>query len=262
MTGRRSPWFQHYHPMPDASVRLVCFPHAGGTAPFFLPMAKRLADSVDVLAVQYPGRQDRHREPCLGSIVELAEAVVGELGPWLDRPVALFGHSMGASVAFEVARRVRVLALFVSGRPAPSRHRFDHTHAADDDALIDDMLSLDGTSAQLLADEEILRMVLGSVRADYVAAETYRYVPGAPVDCPIVAMIGDDDPKVTVDEARAWGEHTRGPFELVEFAGGHFYLNTSIGPVADLVERRCTSFLAGRSHDVGSGQAGGLDAVR
>ncbi|MFG2910416.1 thioesterase II family protein [Kitasatospora sp. NPDC048286] len=222
-------WIRRFHPRPDAGARLVCLPHAGGSASFFLPVSQAMPPSVDVLCVQYPGRQDRRAEPFLDNIPDLADRVFAALLPWTDRPLAFFGHSMGATLAFEVARRLErqkglvAAGLFVSGRRAPSTHRHETVHLRDD-GLIEEMRSLNGTDAQLLGDEEILRMILPATRADYKAAETYAYEPGEALRCPLVALTGDNDPKATVDEVAAWADHTEGPFDLRVFPGGHFYL--------------------------------------
>ncbi|MFE7192682.1 thioesterase II family protein [Kitasatospora sp. NPDC057541] len=223
-------WIRRFDPRPDAEVRLVCLPHAGGSASFFLPVARAMPQSVDVLCVQYPGRQDRRTEPLLDTVPELADRIAAALLPWIDRPLAFFGHSLGATLAFEVARRLErdkglvAAALFASGRRAPSTHRTETVHLRDDDGLIADMRGLSGTDARLLGDEEILRMILPATRADYRAAETYVYEPGEALRCPLVALVGDDDPKVTVDEAAAWADHTEDRFDLRVFPGGHFYL--------------------------------------
>lgn len=234
-------WMRRYHPAPDARTRLVCFPHAGGSATFFFPVSRALSTGVDVLAVQYPGRQDRRAEPGVDDLRELADLVVDELHVWLDRPVALFGHSLGATLGFEVALRLRArgvtpLVLFASGRRAPSRHRDERVHLADDDGLVAELKRLSGTDSQILDDEEVLRMILPAIRSDYRAAETYRYTPGPKLDCPVVALVGDDDPRVTTDEAQAWNEHTTAAFELKVFTGGHFYLTTHATTVMNTIK--------------------------
>nr|WP_246421902.1 alpha/beta fold hydrolase [Nocardiopsis mwathae] len=227
---------------------MVCFPHAGGSATFYHPVSQAMSPAVDVLAIQYPGRQDRRSEPCVDDIAKLADLVVGELRPWADRPLAMFGHSMGASLAFEVARRleadgVTATALFVSGRRAPTAFRDERVHLADDDRIIAELKRMSGTDAAVLGDEEILRMILPAVRADYRAAETYRYTPGPDVSCPIIAMTGDDDPQVTLDEARKWADHTSGGFDLQVYSGGHFFLTHH----AAAVMRAMTDRIEGRS---------------
>lgn len=169
---------------------------------------------MDVLAIQYPGRQDRRAEPSVDSIHTLADLVAEELTGWADRPLTLFGHSMGAMPAYEAAARIEQrgivpLGLFASGRRAPSTYCDENVHLRDDEGLIDEMKELSGTDAEILANEELLRMILPAIRGDYRAVETYRHRPEQPpLGCPIVTLIGDDDPKVTPDEARAWERHT------------------------------------------------------
>src|SRR3954471_2553827 len=178
-------WIRRFHTSPAQSPLLVCFPHAGGSASYFTPLSTVLRSTVQVLAVQYPGRQDRLHHPCLSTIDELADGAFAALGPLVRRPIALFGHSMGAMLAFEVARRMRERldtepgTLFVSGRRAPSRHRAeDGIHLRDDQGLVAELQSLSGTDPRLLDDPDVLRMVLPSMRADYTAVETYSYQPG------------------------------------------------------------------------------------
>ena len=244
-------WFQRYAPADDATVRLVCFPHAGGSASYFVPVAQALAPSADVLAVQYPGRQDRLREPCVDSVHELARLSTLALQDTDtdDRPVALFGHSLGALVAYEVARSLTgtragsPVHLFVSGRRAPSRHRDESLHRMGDDAIIAEVGALGGTSKQILADPEMRDMVLPALRSDYKAVETYRHVPGAPVRCPVTALTGDRDPKTTVDEAAAWEAHApAGAFELLVFGGGHFFLSSRADEVIASLRERLSGF--------------------
>ncbi|MCF3102024.1 thioesterase [Streptomyces roseoverticillatus] len=223
-------WVRRFHPRPDSRVRLVCLPHAGGSASFYFPVSRAMPDTVDVLCVQYPGRQDRRTEPLLDSVQALADKVYEALLPWTDRPIALFGHSMGASLGYEIARRLEQergivpAALFASGRRAPSAHRDETVHLRDDDGLVAEMRGLSGTNPQLLGDDEVLRMVLPAIRADYRAAETYRWNPGPALRCPVTTFVGDDDPKVTIEEAAAWSVHTDGPFTQKVFPGGHFFL--------------------------------------
>ncbi|GAB3823462.1 thioesterase II family protein [Dactylosporangium cerinum] len=223
-------WIRNYHPAAPGSPRLVCLPHAGGSASFYFPVSRALAPDVEVLAIQYPGRQDRRTEPSETDLHELARRIFGVLRGRADQPLALFGHSMGASLAFEVARLLEheegvvPLWLFASGRRAPSRVRDERVHQEDDDGLIRELRRLSGTNGDLLGDEEVLRMILPAIRADYTAAETYRCRPGPPLSCPVTVFVGDADPKVTLDEARSWREHTTGAFDFHTYAGGHFYL--------------------------------------
>lgn len=227
---RSNIWARRFCPAPDAATRLVCLPHAGGSATFYLPVARAMAPAVDVLAVQYPGRQDRHTEPPVDDIHTLADMITDELAGWADRPLTLFGHSMGAMLAFEVANRlvargIPPLGLFASGRRAPSMYRDEKVHLADDEGLVTEMKRLEGTDARVLDNEDLLRMILPAVRSDYRAVETYRHRQGPPLTCPVTVLTGDHDPQVSLHEARGWKAHTAGSFRMRVFAGGHFYLN-------------------------------------
>lgn len=234
-------WIRRYHPSPDAPARLVCFPHAGGSASYFRAVAAALAPDVDVLAVQYPGRQDRRAEPAATSITEMARRVAESLRPWASAGrLGFFGHSMGAMVAFETALLMAAGGaapdvLFASGRRAPSRVRDENVRRSDDAGIVRELTELGGTEAALMADEELRRMIMPALRADYHAVETYRVRPGARIACPIVAMVGDDDPRTTLDEAHAWAAHTTGSFALEVFPGGHFYLNAHTDAVLGTV---------------------------
>ncbi|TCO53567.1 thioesterase II family protein [Actinocrispum wychmicini] len=238
-------WIRRFNPAPQAPTRLVCLPHAGGAASYYLPVAKALGPDVEVLSIQYPGRQDRRHEPFIRTVAGLADELFEVLRPLSDKPIALFGHSMGASVGFEVATRLEAAGvgpttLFASGRRAPSLNVDDGVHLLDDAGLIAEVKKLGGAGSQLLDDPEILQLVLPAIRADYTAAETYRSAPGRTVSCPVHALCGDADPKVSVDEARAWSAHTTGAFDLKVFPGDHFYIDDNAPAVLDHMRAHLT----------------------
>ncbi|MFJ1707684.1 thioesterase II family protein [Kitasatospora sp. NPDC088346] len=238
-------WCRCYHPSPSATRRLVCFPHAGGSAVFFHPVSAALAPGIEVLAIQYPGRQDRRLEPGIGDIGRLADEIARALDPWRGAPLDLFGHSMGALVAFEVALRLErdghpPANLFVSGRKSPSLGSTDLMTLTESE-IIADLRSLDGTGAGLLEDAEMLDMILQPVRNDYRAVGRYRSRPDAVLSCPVTALVGDDDPRAAVPETAAWEAHTTGAFELRVFPGGHFYLTARAAEVIALLRDRMTA---------------------
>ncbi len=225
-------WIRRFDPAPDAPTRLVCLPHAGGAASYFVGFAKALSPGVDVIAVQYPGRQDRRMEPFVETVPAMADELMVALRPWLDRPVTLFGHSMGATIGFELAQRMEKAgaapaALFASARRAPSQSVDDGTYKLPDKALIAEVKRLGGAGSQLLDDPDIQEMVLPAIRNDYRAVETYTNTTEATIACPIYALTGDQDPKVTPTQAQAWSIHTTGKFDLRTYPGDHFYLDTN-----------------------------------
>ncbi|MGX2992950.1 thioesterase II family protein [Streptomyces sp. JNUCC 64] len=238
-------WIRRFHPSPGAAARLVCFPHAGGSAGSLFWLSALLSPRVEVLAVQYPGRQERRAEPPAPDIGTLADALATVLAPWWgEGPPAFFGHSMGAVVAYETARVLESAtgrsapALFVSGRRAPSTAREERLHLADDRTLLAEVASQNGTPAALLDDPELVAMFLPALRGDYRAVERYRHRPGAPVRSPVTVLRGTEDPKVTAAEALAWREHTSGPTEVLAFDGGHFFVDRHRERIGSLIRSR------------------------
>jgi surfactin synthase thioesterase subunit len=224
-----SPWIRRYRPAPEAPVLLVCLPHAGGSASFFYPLSKALAPAVEVLAVQYPGREERRTEPLIDSVGELGARIVAELLVRTDRPLVLFGHSLGAVLGFEIARMLTSkgrppIALVASGRRAPDIDRVELRHQLDDRDLLRHIATLGGTDPRVLEDEELMRLALPVIRADYRAVETYRCEPGPPLGCPLTVLTGREDPHVSEADADAWRRHTTAAFEVITLPGAHFYL--------------------------------------
>ncbi|MET8976361.1 alpha/beta fold hydrolase [Streptomyces sp. NPDC004539] len=224
-------WLRRYHPAPDAAVRLLWLPHAGAGAAYYAPMARELAPDVDVLAVQYPGRQDRYREPPLDDLRTTAAWVVEAVLALDDRrPLALFGHSMGAWVGYEAALLLEragtpPLGLFASGRRAPTvPHEGAHLHDQSDRALLADVRRISGTDARLFDDEDLARLVLPALRADYKAMETYEPRPAERLSCPLTVLTGEDDPLTAPAATAPWSDRTTGPTARHTFPGGHFYL--------------------------------------
>jgi pyochelin biosynthetic protein PchC len=235
------PWVRRFHPVAEPAIRLVCFPHAGGSASAYFQLSRSLTPAIEVLAVQYPGRQERRGEPGIGDIRVLADRITAALAPWTQQPYALFGHSMGAIVAFEVTRRLEAAAggrprhLFVSGRRAPTLQRSRGVHLRDDAGVVRELRELGGTDPRFLRDTELLATILPATRSDYRAIETYEYAGGPPVACPVTAMVGENDPESTLAETTAWSAHCGGGFDLRVFPGGHFYIEASRAAVVDTI---------------------------
>lgn len=234
-------WLRRIAAAPDARIRLVCLPHAGGAASAYRGWAPFAPRGVEVVAVQYPGRGDRYGDPVSADLDALAADVAAAVDALPGRlPVALFGHSMGALVAYETARVLAArgrpaVRLVVSGRRAPTVRWGGTLHRQDDAALLADLERQGGTPPEILADDDMRRTVLACLRDDYRLVETHRTAPGPGPGCPVSVFSGDADPELHPAEAAAWhrlggdgtgtgaGGAATGD-DLRVFRGGHFYL--------------------------------------
>jgi pyochelin biosynthesis protein PchC len=237
-----SAWLKCLTPSGQERARagqVVCFPHSGGAASGYRPLAAELDSNVGTIGIQYPGRQERYDEPLITDLHTLADQVSEILRQEpADTPRIFLGHSMGAILAYEVAQRLGAngpVALIASGRPAPSRVRLTTSYLLDDTALAEQVISLGGTAAELFAHPEMRSLLLPLIRGDYRASETYRPRNDGPLRCRLIALGGDADPTTSFDDLQAWSDHTIGEFRMEVFAGGHFFLFNHWPEVADLV---------------------------
>lgn len=232
-------WLRCFRPNPGAQYRLVCFPFAGGGANLYRRWPDLLPATVEVYAVQLPGRETRLKEPCVRDADVVSDRVIEELEAigW-HRRTAFFGHSLGSLLAYDVARKLKQrnrsepCVLFESGRQPPHLRAGGDLHRQPDDVLIAAIKQLNGTPGALLEDAEMRAIVLPLVRSDYTILETYRVPPIDPLHCPIVTCVGDRDSEVTPPEMEAWGQLTRGPCRHRVFAGDHFFLNERAAELA------------------------------
>ncbi len=234
MTARPGCWVVRPRPNPDARVRLFCLPSAGGGPAVFHRWPVGLPSDVEVCAVQLPGRGARLNEAPFDRTAPLVETLAVHLVPYLDRPFAFFGHSMGALVSFELARLLRRMGagtprhVFVAAFRAPQLHDPRRAlHDLPEPELIAQLRRLNGIPAQLIDEVELMQLVLPAVRADLAACETYEYSRETPLSCPITAFGGRTDPKAERDELEPWREQTSGHFELHILPGDHFFVHSA-----------------------------------
>jgi medium-chain acyl-[acyl-carrier-protein] hydrolase len=235
-------WIMQPRRLPRARLRLFCLPHAGGGASLYRLWAEHLPEFIEVCPIQLPGRETRIRERPFDALEPLVRALTEAVTPWLDRPYAVFGHSAGALIGFELSRALRSaglpepVRLFVSGRTAP-HHPCDEPATWDlpDAALIETLRELGGAREEVLAHPELMELLLPIVRADLAVAERYVFRGGDPLDSPITALAGRDDPRAPPAALEGWAEHTRGRFQLEVFPGGHFFVQTIPAAVCRLV---------------------------
>jgi medium-chain acyl-[acyl-carrier-protein] hydrolase len=228
------PWIVSRKPSPQARMRLFCFPYAGGPASVFRNWSDGLPTDIEVCPVQFPGRGTRLTEPPFSQLPLLIGALTKALLPFLDRPFALFGHSLGSLVSFELARQLRTLyqmrpvRLFVSAGPAPQiPHRSLPIHNLPDSRFSAELRRLNGTPEELLSHRELMDIVLPSLRADFALYENYRYLSETPLNCPISAYGGLSDERVRSGDLEAWREQSSVSFSIRMFPGDHFFLKTA-----------------------------------
>ncbi|MEE1927327.1 thioesterase domain-containing protein [Streptomyces sp. TRM 70351] len=224
-----------------ATARLVCLPHAGGTASAFAGWPARLPPGVEMLAVQYPGRQDRLAEPVVTDMHEMADRLAAELRGLLDLPMTLFGHSMGSGLAYEVAGRLEresgfvMNRLFVSARTAPHRIDGEHRHRLTDEELVAAMRHLGGPDAAVYDHPQLLPLILPPLRSDLRLLDAYLPDDVTPLKAPVTAFGGDRDDTCPVAGLSAWQDATAETLEVRSFPGGHHYLRENEEAVVEAV---------------------------
>lgn len=238
---RSRPWVRCLNSAPLGAERLVCFPHSGGSAHIYAPWAAPLGSDVQLMAVQYPGRGDRFGETPVGSVREMSSFAAAELSRLTPAPFALFGHSLGAVVAYETAIMLRdtvasPLCLLVSGSAPPQHVGGGRTHLANDSELWSSVQQLGGIEPEVADNDELVDALLPVLRADISAHESYLMRPGrTPLSCPVHCYYGVGDPLVDEAQLPGWAEISTGPFTLRAREGGHFHLTADTDDlVADI----------------------------
>jgi medium-chain acyl-[acyl-carrier-protein] hydrolase len=232
--SRDDAWIQRRVRRPSSRCRLFCFPYAGGSAQMYWEWSDALPDDVEVCAIQLPGRGPRFRETPVDDVGVAVSVLAAAVRPYLDRPFAMFGHSMGAILAYETARRVTAEFgsapdhLFISGHRAPHLPpRRPSIHQLADEAFIAGVRALNGTPAEFFDDPELVTLCLSMLRADFRLVESYAELAGERLSCPLLALGGDLDPTVPAADLAAWRSATSGPFRSILFPGDHFYVRTA-----------------------------------
>nr|WP_083651922.1 alpha/beta fold hydrolase [Pseudomonas sp. PA27(2017)] len=228
-------WLRAWQQSEQATTSLICMPHAGGSASFFRDWRDELPAGIELLAAQYPGREDRFNEPACISLVDMAQHISDALLARPVRSLLLFGHSMGAAVAYEVGLRLEAAGrpaarLFVSAHPPPHRQRRSDLHRQSDQALIDDICRQASDTAHLWQNADLRRLFLPVLRSDYQAIETWRSNAQS-LSTSIDVLLARDDREVSAEEALAWHDLTEADASLHWFDGDHFYLKHQPGKV-------------------------------
>jgi medium-chain acyl-[acyl-carrier-protein] hydrolase len=226
-----TPWFEYAPLAQKGSLRLFCFPYAGGSTQEFRLWKSQLPPQISLCLVHLPGRERRIREPLISNLQELIQNLADHIFLDPQIPYAFFGHSMGTSVSFELARELRrrkqpePVHLFVAGRTAPQWPRVDHAiFRLPHDQFIAEIRKLHDTPPEFLENNELVEMLIPILRADFELIGTYQYLPERPLSCPITAYGGLRDEKVSAIGLQAWKEQTSSAFRARMFPGGHFFI--------------------------------------
>jgi surfactin synthase thioesterase subunit len=238
---KSSPWVLRRSGL-QRQCRLFCFAYAGGSATHFADWQAALGPSIEVCAVQLPGRGARFHEAPISDLSTLIPAIAAAIDGYTDLPFAFFGHSMGGLLAFELTRHLRrhrlpmPQHLFVSGCAAVRYRREPQgTHLLDDAALCEKLKEYNGTPPEILANDELMSLVLPTIRADFAIGETYKYQPEEPLQLAISVLAGKMDDFTSPEQVHGWQEETQLPCEIAWFDGDHFFIHSQRRQVLDYV---------------------------
>ena len=226
-------WSYTLKATPQEAIRLFCFPYAGGGGSIYQPWAQIIPAQIGLYAIRLPGRESRFNEVSFTDLSALVDAFIHIFAQMLDRPFAFFGHSLGALVAFEAARRLNQMGLplprrlFLSAHSAPQcADKEEQIHQLSDVAFIEKLRKLQGTPEAVLKNAELMALFLPIIRADFEMRETYRYLEMAPLSCPISVFGGLED-TIPFHDLEAWRIHTTGQFTFRKVPGNHFFLQSA-----------------------------------
>ena len=231
-------WFGRATGRPDAELILFCLPYSGGGASLFHNWSRALPGAVDVAAVRLPGREGRIAEPHSLSPNAIARAIAARA----DRPYAIYGHSLGARLGFEVIRELRrietaqpVLFYAAASRPPDSRDPLAHSVELPDDEFLSVLIDRISAPTELRDEPELRELLLPVLRADFEWINRYEYQPEPALDVPLVALAGAADPVSGPLSMLRWSRHTTAAFRLHTLAGGHFFLRTAADHLINLL---------------------------
>jgi surfactin synthase thioesterase subunit len=234
-----------------AMLRLFCFPYAGAGVGAFYRWKSAILDTVELCAIQMPGREDRLDEAPITSMEVLRRYLAEQITPYLDRPCVFFGHSLGALVAFETVRELRrrglplPVTMILSGRRAPQiGYDTQPWHTLANEELVARIRGLGGTRVGVLEDPQLRDLLLPLLRADLTLNETYQYRPEAPLPMPATLLRARDDSVASLEQADAWRLQFRTPPRCVDYDGGHFFIDVNFHAVIAEINHELSAAVA------------------
>jgi len=239
----RTDWLSHLRISNESKLRMFCFPYAGAGPSVYKDWPQGIANSVDLIGINYPGREALSSHAPMSNLNEIVGKVAVKILPYLDKPFVFFGHSMGAYVSFELARILKERQgfspehIFLSAASAPHIENENPICALSGKEFLRALVRLNGFPIEAMQSPELVHYTLPTLRADFTACETYRYQTGQPIDAPLTVYGGDNDPRVAVHELEAWKHHSAAMFSSKVFQGGHFYLRECRDQLLDSINQ-------------------------
>ena len=227
-------------------VKLYCIPYSGGNFNSYAEFRKYFPNYIDVVNLELPGRGKRVVDPLLYNIDEMVSDLFEQIKNYLQKPYAIYGHSLGALLGFLLYKNIHEKGydlpdrIFVSGQTAPVLIRTDNIHLLPDEEFINMLRKMGGTPLELLDDEGFMKYFLPVIRADFESIDNYTYIPGSkPLDVPITVIIGLDE-KITDEEAERWQDETSKKISIHKYSGGHFFIFDNVKNICDLITNKLT----------------------
>lgn len=245
-----SKWFiTSDHIESENMSRLFCFPYSGGGASIYHKWSKCLPADIAISALQLPGHESRIAENLITDLNLLIEILVNEIKPYINKPYVFFGHSLGALISFELARKLRKMnlplpkCLIVSGRAAPhtpSKNGIIHNLAHHE--FIAKLKEYNGLPEAILQNQELLSLFLPIIRADFKLSEDHKYIEDDPLPIPIIALIGQEDSNVVIENVALWQKHTTKNFEEYVLPGDHFFIKSEFKTILNIIKDAVKTF--------------------
>ena len=239
---RTSPWFVTINPKPLATMRLFCFPYSGGDAFVFRDWVSLLPSTIEVIAIELPGRSTRFHETPVDNLSSIIDSLVKDFKAISNKPFVFLGHSVGAKISFELCKALRSEKLplpfhfFASGSRAPQIPlREKPIYNLPDKEFIQELEKYNGVPNLVLKDNELMSIFLPMIRSDFTISNTYHYTKVEPFPFDITALGGIDDPTVTEDDIMAWKIHTSKQFCHQMLPGDHFFIKKSQKQILEII---------------------------
>lgn len=234
---------------PNATIRLFCFHHSGGGASAYYPWLEFLSPSIELIAIQLPGRENRFNEPLNNNLKNIIDQLSDGFRIYKDKPFFVFGHSLGGLLSFEFIKSIQELYsicprhIIVSATKAPHLpFRMKHLSKLSDGALKEELKVYDGLDERILHHDELLKLFLPIIRSDFSIYENHNYSNSKPFPCDILALFGKHDHTVTQEEILAWAAYTTGKFEHLSFPGGHFFIKNHQKRILQIINTITTKY--------------------